>query len=255
MNEGTAAGTNTFITSLIDEVTPSSINTLSGFSLIGATSNYTTHSLAAAGSSSSATVNVCNSYLSPTGKTYTTTGWYNDTIAIPGGCDSLITTNVIIRGLNLGGISANLGVLTAPTSGNNYQWLDCNNGNAVTSVADTNRTFIPVTNGNYACIVTNSFGCSDTTTCFAVNNVGVSENNLNSAWKVYPNPSQGFVTITTQESNGIVKIYNNTGKLIKGISLNNTTHVIDLSDLDNGVYQIVFFTNNKNSTKSLVLNR
>ncbi len=44
-----------------------------------------------------AAVEVCESYLSPTGNTYTTTGTYYDTLTNSVGCDSIITTNLIVN--------------------------------------------------------------------------------------------------------------------------------------------------------------
>ena len=43
------------------------------------------------------TANVCDSYTSPSGKTWTTSNTYSDTIANTAGCDSVITVNLTIR--------------------------------------------------------------------------------------------------------------------------------------------------------------
>jgi len=44
--------------------------------------------------SSTITKSICDSYTSPSGKTWTTTGTYNDTIPNAAGCDSVITVNL-----------------------------------------------------------------------------------------------------------------------------------------------------------------
>ena len=43
------------------------------------------------------TANVCDSYTSPSGKTWTTSNTYSDTIANTAGCDSVITVNLTVR--------------------------------------------------------------------------------------------------------------------------------------------------------------
>ena len=48
-------------------------------------------------SSSSLTLNVCDSYISPSGKTWTSTNTYIDTIPNQSGCDSVITINLTVR--------------------------------------------------------------------------------------------------------------------------------------------------------------
>ena len=43
------------------------------------------------------TANVCDSYTSPSGKTWTTSNTYSDTIPNTAGCDSVITVNLTVR--------------------------------------------------------------------------------------------------------------------------------------------------------------
>lgn len=256
MNEGNAGATNTSITSLIDEITPASVNTLIGFNKTGATSNYTAHTIASPGNTSSASVTVCDSYTSPTGKIYTATGWYNDTIQRVGACDSIITTNVVVQAFNAGNISSNAGAITVSASGNKYQWLDCNNSNMPTSAVDTNQNYSPTTNGSYACVVTTSNGCIDTTACFSYNSVGVNSNSSELTWSVYPNPASGSVFVNLPEGikTTTVKIIDAQGKLVMETTINQSTFKIDVSELTNGIYQMALISGNKNSTKAIVIN-
>ena len=54
--------------------------------------------------------------------------------------------------------------LTALQNGVQYQWVNCGVGYAPISGA-TSQTFLPTTTGNYACILTSSASCKDTTAC------------------------------------------------------------------------------------------
>ena len=51
------------------------------------------------------TANVCDSYTSPSGKTWTTSNTYSDTIANTAGCDSVITVNLTVRNKSFATIS------------------------------------------------------------------------------------------------------------------------------------------------------
>lgn len=51
------------------------------------------------------TATACNSYLSPDGNTYTTSGVYTDTIPNSTGCDSIITINLTVNSLSSAAIS------------------------------------------------------------------------------------------------------------------------------------------------------
>jgi uncharacterized protein (DUF2141 family) len=83
--------------------------------------------------------------------------------------------------------------ITTNATGVTYQWIDCNNGN--TAIAgETNQSFTATANGNYAVIVTQN-GCSDTSACVAINNVGITENNFGEDLLIYPNPTNGELTI------------------------------------------------------------
>ena len=54
------------------------------------------------------TANVCDSYTSPSGKTWTTSNTYSDTIANTAGCDSVITVNLTVRDKTTETITANV---------------------------------------------------------------------------------------------------------------------------------------------------
>lgn len=66
------------------------------------------------------------------------------------------------------GITSTGDTLTADRSlpGTTYQWVDCDNGNAIID-GETNQSFTPAVSGNYACII-NTNGCEGLSVCTAV---------------------------------------------------------------------------------------
>lgn len=141
-------------------------------------------------SSSSINHTACNSYYL-NGQNYNTSGTYTQVLTNAVGCDSIITLNLTINGLN-SSVTQNGASLTANATNAVYQWINCN-GNTPISGA-TNQTFTPTTNGNYAVIVTGN-NCSDTSACYAVTSLALAENSLQSQIQAFPNPTTGLLSI------------------------------------------------------------
>jgi uncharacterized repeat protein (TIGR03803 family) len=125
--------------------------------------------------------------------------------------------------------------LTADEAGAAYQWLDCDNGNALID-GETNQTFTPVANGNYAVEITRD-GCTATSACTAVNTVGINEHTASSI-SIYPNPSTGKFSIVTAQLGKNYSITDYTGKVIAQGNINQTQTDIDLSNYAKGLYLI-----------------
>ena len=69
------------------------------------------------------TANVCDSYTSPSGKTWTTSNTYSDTIANTAGCDSVITVNLTVRNKTTETITANVcDTYTSPSG--RHTWFE-----------------------------------------------------------------------------------------------------------------------------------
>ena len=89
LNQGTAGGTNTTVTSATDDAGTNN-GTLTNFALTGATSNWVTgKSIFPVSIDSTFTLSVCGSYTMPDGTLVTTPGTYYDTISSSTSCDSL----------------------------------------------------------------------------------------------------------------------------------------------------------------------
>lgn len=139
---------------------------------------------------SSFTVTSCGDYTVPSGdETYSTDGVYNDTIPNVDGCDSVMTITVAITELDLGvSYGAEQFLISDETaSGVTYQWLDCDNANAVIP-GETNDTLdaLPYGPGDYAVVVSNG-SCTDTSDCIFIGLWSIDEN---PQWSflLYPNP-------------------------------------------------------------------
>ncbi|WP_250435696.1 T9SS type A sorting domain-containing protein, partial [Hanstruepera flava] len=185
-------------------------------------------------------------------------GTYNYTFTRPGACDVTGTVTVDCSTIEAqsgnvflpifsedasidSSVTQNAEMLTANVSGVGieYQWVDCNNGNAPIN-GETNQMFTATTNGSYAVIITNTnCGVSDTSACFEVNTLSVTSIETPLSIKVYPNPVVNSVNIslgrTYEDVN--IKVYSITGQLINSINKTNSVDCnLDMANLPSGNY-------------------
>ncbi|MFT5778245.1 MAG: extracellular elastinolytic metalloproteinase [Crocinitomicaceae bacterium] len=158
----------------------------------------------------------CTGYLwAVDGQTYTIAGTYTAPIAGGIGCDTVATLNLtIITGL-VTVVIQNQGVLTASQPNLGYQWIDCDNNFALIPGA-TNQSYVPTVSGNYAVILTGN-GCIDTSACYiALVDASISENDFGPGLILYPNPTDGGITIDLGESHQGVEVHvlDITGRII-----------------------------------------
>ena len=133
--------------------------------------------------------------------------------------------------------------------------VDCNNEYAMIS-GKTSRSFTATQNGSYAVEVTQN-NCIDTSTCYAVTTVGIVENTFENNINVYPNPTDGHVTIDMGKSLSevTVSITDVSGKLLKQSTYKNT-QMLELNlNVQTGIYLITINSDNKRATIRLVKNR
>ena len=124
--------------------------------------------------------------------------------------------------------------LVATPSGQIYQWIDCATGLAVADA--TSDTLIALINGNYAVVVSSSNGCSDTSNCITVDQVGLYGPN-SSVISIYPNPTNGNVSISLPSNDqGNLSIYDAQGKLVQTSNSLKNGDVINLNTYTPGMY-------------------
>jgi len=192
----------------------------------------------------------CDTYTWIDGNTYTSsnnTATY--TLTNAAGCDSLVTLDLTINTVDLT-ITNNSPILTASANPATFQWVDCSdNFNPV--VGETSNEFTATTNGDYAVIITQN-GCTDTTSCEIVDNIGLENNELNNHVSLYPNPTSGKVTLTSSMNIDFVRLYNATGNLILEEKASGKEHSLNLSEMPKGVYLIRIQSAGEISTNRLV---
>jgi hypothetical protein len=196
------------------------------------------------------TQTACGSFTWIDGNTYTSSNSIaTHTLTNTAGCDSLVTLNLTINTFNTG-VTNNSPTLSANATGVTYQWINCNNGNTVIAGA-TNQSFTATVNGNYAVIVTQN-GCSDTSACVAINNLGISDNNFGEDLLIYPNPTNGEFKIEGLTKGTTIELFNAIGLVALRLKTEDTTTKIDLSSMPAGVYFISTEINGIIVTKRIV---
>jgi hypothetical protein len=116
-----------------------------------------------------------------------------------------------------------------------YQWYF--NGTPVQGA--TSQTLMPSQNGLYQVSIKNANGCeSDTSTALNFTATGIFQNAKSGTITVYPNPTNGLVTIDLaayENKKYEIFVFDAIGNLV----LQNTNvKVIDLSNFENGLYSI-----------------
>lgn len=159
-------------------------------------------------------ITACGSYTWIDGVTYTSdnnTAKY--TLVNSRGCDSIVSLDLTVNPSVDVSVTQIAEDLMANANGVGYQWLDCDNNYAVIS-GETNQTFSPTISGNYAVEITSN-GCTDTSACYSITNVGIEEM-IKKVIIIYPNPSKGTFAIDyPKELIGTpVKIVNTLGEEI-----------------------------------------
>lgn len=187
----------------------------------------------------------CGSYVSPSGKIFTTSGVYMDTIQNARGCDSIIMIDLTINTVDAS-VTLSNATLTANTAGASYQWIDCDNGNAAISGA-TGQSFTATQSGNYAVIVTEN-NCSDTSACTAVVVTDLNTDSNFSKIVLYPNPAFDQISIESETEISSVQIYDLAGLHV----LTSNKSTITISSLEKGVYMVRVITKSRENIMPLV---
>lgn len=71
---------------------------------------------------------------------------------------------------------------------------------------------------------------------------------------LFPNPTNGLVTVTIPQSQGTASIYDITGKLLNTKEITNTRQQLDYSSLASGVYMMVIESNSDQSVQRFIKN-
>ncbi len=177
----------------------------------------------------------------------------NDACAIPN--FDMYSFTLTVNPLPDTSVNVNFGILSAVVGGINYQWINCTTGTQVAGA--TSQLFTPTVAGSYAVIVSNfSTGCSDTSSCYTITNVGIHESDFGTGLiSLSSNPTNGEVTISVPTEIQNVQITDLTGRVVfenrNEISGAHTMKT-DLSNLPAGMYMVIVKTNNQSFTTRLI---
>ena len=181
-------------------------------------------------SESTDTVVSCDSYVWPlTGLTYTSTNIYSSVETDLYGCDSIVYLDLTINQVDAAVFQNNF-TLTSAEAGAAYQWIDCTTQLPV--ISETEQSFTVTHDGLFSVVVDNGF-CTDTSSCFLIEGLGIGEQERNQL-RIYPNPASQEIRIDFNAP-GKFKILDMTGKLILS-GTTNSTQKIDVACLQAGTY-------------------
>lgn len=166
------------------------------------------------------------------------------------GCETITTLNLEIIELDAS-ISTEGGMLTSNAVDVSYQWLDCDD-NFAEIEGETSATFTPTESGNYAIEVSQD-NCSETSDCINFIVSSISENNEGqNGFLLYPNPTQGAVTIASQHGIDRVRITNAIGQTVtEEVNVNESNFLIELPDAA-GVYFLMIELDGVRQTTKVV---
>lgn len=182
---------------------------------------------------------VCENVYQFGSQTLSTSGTYTETFTNAAGCDSVVTLSLTLNPPISVTAFANGTSITATASASvdTYQWIDCATNDPVAGATSAN--FSPTANGSYAVIVGNPAGCVDTSNCATVSTIGLDEQLLNAAVRIYPNPAVDVLNI---QSNDIpvlsYSIIDAAGRLVvqEVLDDNIEEHELSVSSLSEGTY-------------------
>ena len=192
----------------------------------------------------------CYSFTWIDGITYTSsnnTATY--TLTNAAGCDSIVTLNLTINSVSDITTTLNGITITANNLSAAYQWLDCNNSYAQI-VGETNQSYTATQIGSYAVELTEN-GCTDTSACVEITNVGIVENTFGEELKVYRSPNKGSFSLDLGLAYETSRITINdiNGRLIYSKSFIQTQMINLAIDEPVGVY---FITVNSGDKKAVI---
>ncbi len=240
-NQGIANGANTSISSLHDD-SGHIDGGLSNFALISTFSNF----VGGVNNASSFATTICHGDFYQFGnQILTDPGYYYTTVPQNGGCGNLQELNLIVFTVD-SSVTLAGETLTANAPLGFYQWADCNNGYAVIP-GENNQSFTPTTDGSYALIITEGT-CSDTSACFTLTNVGISENNFANRVSFSPNPFIDKLEIKNLNGESLpeLRISDALGKIVTIFPANASANIsLDASEWMNGIYFIEVIQGNR----------
>jgi len=189
--------------------------------------------------------------------TYNTPGNYSTLLTVVDGLNSDNSNGVVaVNGLPSPVIAVSGNDLSTTVSYTSYQWLLA--GSPIGGA--TSSTYTVPSNGAYSVEVTDANGCTNTSTALNFF-MGVEDANEVNNLLVYPNPAEGYTTISFDaKSNDImnIQILDLNGRVVKMI--NHIEYIagknilpIDIQEIATGMYAINIQIGNTFNTQKLII--
>ena len=158
-------------------------------------------------------------------------------ITTNGAGSNTITQDIVVIPLPVATISQNTNLLVATPGMDAYQWILDGN----TLVGENNDSINIILNGDYEVIITNAFGCIDTSAVLTVSDLSLSNPLLELQVSVYPNPTAGTIQLDLIDlPQGVeMLVKDQLGRIVLSQSLINKNSIIEMDHLANGTYYFV----------------
>ena len=147
-------------------------------------------------------------------KTYSATQIIIDTIDAAEGCDTVYTINLVVKEQLVTYDTVEIAANELP-----YQFGEL----VLQDACDTNYVFV------------SENGCDSTVYLHLTLKSSLEQITNEHVISIYPNPAQDNVTI---EGKGDITIFNNKGQVIKQIKDNNALRIVDINELERGIYYV-----------------
>lgn len=192
----------------------------------------------------------------PNNVCFNTAGTYTVTLTASNTkCSSTATQIITVNPIPSVPTITRSGLVLTSSSATNYQWYL--NGTIITGA--TNQSYTVSQNGLYVVKVSNSFGCSASSTTFNIVDVGIEENNNSNNINISPNPNNGIFTIEylvpITNSKKQIEIFNTVGERVYKSEIKNPKSEIDLSKQPKGIYFINIKTEGEIVSKKIIITK
>jgi len=192
----------------------------------------------------------CDSYTWIDGNTYTSNNnSATFTLTNAAGCDSVVTLDLTIDTVNIV-VTNNSPTLVAEDTSGTYQWVNCDDSYSPIA-GETDASYTAIANGNYAVILTQN-GCTDTSACEIIDNVGLNNKYLADEIIVSPNPSSGQFSVTSSVMIQKITVIDNMGRIVNTFNVNDLKTLVELSEFAKGSYIITITTSQGVTTKNVI---
>jgi len=154
-------------------------------------------------------------------------------------------------------VNQNQNELLALAENAQFQWVNCETNTEIQG--ETNASFTPIQDGNYAVLVTQN-GCSELSDCFQVQLLSIEDNQLFNHIVAFPNPVTDIVTIRLNSASSEpfkIKITNILGQELyeKNIVVDERNQLyLDFTNYPTGSYFVNLILNSEMRTIKIIKN-